>query len=62
MKNTHGGPGRGGGRKPAKEPRNIKKMIRWTMAEWVIVVEEAIKAGETVSEYQRRKVLAEETN
>jgi hypothetical protein len=54
-KNTHGGPGRGQGRHPSKNPRSIQRQIRWTEGEWRMVVEAAGKIN--VADFQRAAIL-----
>ena len=41
----------------AKEPRTIKKQIRWTEAEWAEVESKAKAAGVDIATYQRNLIL-----
>ena len=52
-----GGPGRGQGRHPVKEPRNVVKQVRWTEKEWTQVEKAAKMKGVTVSAFIREAVL-----
>ena len=46
-------------RKLVKEPRTIKKQIRWTQKEWAQITTSAKAAGRSVVDYQREMILRE---
>ncbi len=58
----HGGARKGSGNRKrkqlVKEPRIIKRQIRWTMTEWEQIVLAAAAAGQSVADYQREKILS----
>ncbi len=57
----HGGARKGSGNRKrkqlVKEPRTIKKQLRWTEKEWQQVVAAAEASGVDVADYQRGKIL-----
>ena len=57
----HGGARKGSGNRKrkqlVKEPRTIKRQIRWTETEWQQVVAAAETSGVDVADYQRGKIL-----
>ena len=58
----HGGARKGSGnrqrKKLVKEPRTVKRQIRWTMTEWEQIALAAAAAGQSVADYQREKILS----
>ena len=53
----HGGSRPGAGRKPGSgtvaEPRNVRKLIRWTEKEWATIEERAALVNMSTTDYQR---------